>query len=103
MVANIVGGLHIVVGCKKTDLFELVADEGEGLEDGLGVAGHLKYQNINKIEWLSCYIIDLKLSVTVTILSGQLPSLMLIFAPLCDVDISKDNGQNQQLAEDGCF
>ena len=35
---------------QKTDLFELVADEGEGLEYGLGVAGHLKYQNINKIE-----------------------------------------------------
>ena len=35
---------------KKTDLFELVADEGEGLEDGLGVAGHLKYYNINKME-----------------------------------------------------
>ena len=52
MVANIVGeyGLDIVVGCKKTDLFELVADEGEGLEDGLGVAGHLKYYDINKME-----------------------------------------------------
>ena len=48
---------------QKTDLFELVADEGEGLEDGLGVAGHLTYHNINKIEWLSLYIIDKKLPV----------------------------------------
>ena len=46
-------GLDIVFGYKKTDLFELVADEGEGLEDGLSVAGHLTYHNINKIEWLS--------------------------------------------------